>query len=149
MKKFENLLFWPVLVLLFFSASKYGVASTDIMVADTYYIISSATIAGSFAVWLLVVIFLLKRMRRRHRVINKKFAIIYIALTLLFFGVFLGLGLVNGGSAGGNFTDSQLDALIFRNQLRVVCAWCCLVVQVIFLIYFTMQIMKKPVANDV
>jgi heme O synthase-like polyprenyltransferase len=145
MKKIENLLFWPVLVLLFFSASKYGGASTDIHVADTYYIVSNAAVAGGFAVWLLVVIFLFKRIRRRHQAVHNKFAFTYITLTVLFFGVFLGLGLVSGGSAGGNFTDSQLDALMFRTQLRMVCAWCYLFVQVIFLIYFIFQLFKKPV----
>lgn len=143
MKKIENWLFLPVLILLFFSASKYGGASTDINVSDTYFIIPNAAIAGVFAAWLFLVIFLFKRIRRRHQVVHKKFAIIYITLTLLFLGVFLGLGLVAGGSAAGNFTNSDLDALIFRNQLRVWCAWCCLLVQVIFLIYFIVQIVKS------
>lgn len=143
MKKIENWLILPVLILLFFSASKYGGASTDINVSDTYFIIPNAAIAGGFAVWLLLVIFLFKQIRRRHQVVHKKFAFIYITLTLLFFGIFLGLGLVSGGSAAGNYTSSDLDALIFRNQLRVWCAWCCLLVQVIFLIYFIIQIVKS------
>src|SRR5690349_11417001 len=98
MKKIENFLFWPVLVLLFFCITKYGSTSTDINFHDTYYIIPSSTIAGSFAGWLLVVIFLLKRIRHRHQVVNNKFALIYIALTILCLGVFLSLGFVSGGS---------------------------------------------------
>jgi hypothetical protein len=147
MKKFENWLFLPVLILLFFSASKYGAASVDIEVADTYYIVSSAKIAGIFALWLLFVFFLLKRLRRRQQVLPKKIAIAYITLTVLFLGLFLGLGFVGGGSAAGNFTDSDLDGLIFRNKLRMTCAWGCLIVQVIFLIYFIIQMVKRPATS--
>ena len=145
MKKIENILFWPVLILLFLSASKYGAASNAIEFNDTYYIILNSHSAGSFAVWLLVVIFLFKFIRRRRQVVNKKFALAYITLTLLLFGVFIGLGFVKGGSAAGNFTTTDLDALMFRNQLKVACAEGCLLVQVIFLIYFFIQILKKPV----
>ena len=145
MKKIENILFWPVLILLFFSASKYGRSSTDINVNDTYHIIPNSYVAGTFALWLLLVIFLLKLIRRRRQVVNKKIALTYIALTLLLGGGFLSLGLVSGGSVAGNFTTADLDALLFRNQLRMTCAWCFLLVQVIFLIYFIVQIIKKPV----
>jgi hypothetical protein len=149
MKKIENILFWPVLILLFLSASKYGSTTTDVNVSDTYYIISSGAIAGAFAGWLLVVIFLFKLIRRRHQVVNKKFALTYIALTILLFGVFISVGFVKGGSAAGNYTTADLDALMFRNQLKVACAEGCLLVQVIFLIYFIIQIVKKPVPSHV
>jgi hypothetical protein len=147
MKKIENILFWPVLILLFFSASKYGAASTDIYLHDAYYIVANSYVAGTFALWLLLVIFLLKLIRRRHQAVNKKFVLTYITFTLLLLGGFLGLEFVSGGSAAGNFTTADLDALMFRNQLRVLCAWCFLLVQVIFLTYFIIQIVKKPVAG--
>jgi hypothetical protein len=148
MKKIENFLFWPVLVILFFSISKYGSTAADIHWNDTYYIIPSSAIAGVFAGWLLLVIFLLKRIRHRHQVINKRFTLIYIVLTILCLGVFLALGLVSGGSAAGNFTTADLDALMFRNQLKLVAAWCCLLLQVIFLIYILYQLLKRPVNHD-
>jgi|GEM_PF-4774469 len=144
MKKIENILFWPVLVLLFLSASKYGAASNAIELNDTYYIILNSHSAGIFAAWLLLVVLLFKFIRRRHQVVNKKFAITYIVLTLLLFGVFIGLGFVQGSSAAGNFTTADLDALMFRNQLKVACAEGCLLVQVIFLVYFFVQMVKKP-----
>jgi hypothetical protein len=148
MKKIENILFWPVLVLLFFSASKYGATSTDIHFHDTYYIVANSYVAGTFAVWLLLIIILLKLIRRRHQAVNKIFVLTYITLTLLLLGGFLGLEFVSGGSAAGNFTTADLDALMFRNQLRVVCAWCFLLVQVIFLGYFLYQLIKKPVNHS-
>jgi hypothetical protein len=149
MKKIENILFWPVLILLFFSASKYGSTSTDIHFHDTYYIIPSRVISGGFVVWLLVLIFLFKLIRRRHQVVNNKFVLIYITLTALSLGVFLGLEFVKGGSAAGNFTYADLDALMLRNKLRILSAWCLLLVQVMFLIYFIVQIVKKPVPSGV
>jgi len=145
MKKIENILFWPVLILLFFSASKYGSTSTDIHWSDTYYIISSGVIAGIFAGWLLLAVLLFKLIRRRHHTVQKMFTLIYSTLTVLLLGVFLGVGLVKGGSAVGTYNTADLDALMFRNQLKVACAEGCLLVQVIFLIYFFIQIVKKPV----
>ena len=144
MKKIENILFWPVLILLFLSASKYGAMSTDIQYNDTYHIIPNSYVAGSFAGWLLMVIFLIKGLRRRQQVIHKKIVLTYILLTVLLLGVFLGLGFVSGGSAAGNFTTADLDALMFRNQLKLLCAEGCLLVQVIFLIYLIIQLVKKP-----
>ncbi|OQP39783.1 hypothetical protein A4H97_16295 [Niastella yeongjuensis] len=145
MKKIENILFWPVLILLFFTASKFGRASTDLNIDDSYYIIPNSYVAGTCALWLLLVVFLLKLIRRRHQTVNKKITLTYMGVTLLLVTGFLALGLVNGGSAAGNYTTSDLDALMFRNQLRVLCGWCFLLVQVIFLIYFFVQIVKKPV----
>jgi hypothetical protein len=149
MKKIENMLFWPVIVLLFLSASKYGAMSTDVQFNDTYYIVSNSQIAGIFAVWLLVVVFLFKLIRRRHQVVNKKFTLSYILLTVLLLGIFLGVGFVKGGSAVGTYNTDDLDALLFRNKLKLACAEGCLLVQVIFLLYFFIQIVKKPAPSGV
>jgi len=149
MKKIENILYWPVLILLFLSISKYGAMSADVDFNDNFYIILISHIAGTFAVWLLVAIFLFKLIRRRQQVVNKKFALSYMVLTVLLLGVFLGIGLVKGGSAGGTYTTADLDALMFRNQLKVACGEGCLLVQVIFLIYFFIQMVKKPVPSGV
>lgn len=148
MKKIEHILFWLVLILLFLSASKYGSQSTDLQFNDTYYIIYNSHIAGTFAVWLLLVVLLFKMIRRRHQVVNKKLALGYILLTAVLLGAFLGLGFVKGGSAAGNFTTADLDALMFRNQLKTVLAGCCLVLQVIFLGYFLFQLFKRPVNHN-
>lgn len=144
MKKIENILLWPVFILLFVCVSKFGAITTDIQYHDTYYITPNSYIAGSFAGWLLLVVFLLKQVRRRHQVIHTGIILTYTLITVLLLGVFLGLGFVSGGSAAGNYTTDDLDALLFRNQLKLLCMEGCLLVQVLFLIYIIIQLVKKP-----
>jgi hypothetical protein len=120
MKKIENWLLWPILVLVFCSISKYGDTTTDVHFSDTYYVIKNSFITGWFLAWLLIVFFLFKLVRRRHQ------------------GVFLG-----GGSPAG-YSDSQLDKLIFYDKVREVTAFGLLLTQVIFLGYVVVQILKKP-----
>ena len=117
MKKIENWLVWPALVLLFFAASKYSRSTTDIHVHDTYYVVANSPIAVWSILWLGIVFFLFKAIRRRHLSINKKFAIPYYLLTLLIFLVFW---LPTGAETGVNgISDAQLDRWILYNQLRL------------------------------
>lgn len=144
MKKIENWLLWPILVLIFCSISKYGDTTTDIQLNDTYYVINNNIITGWFLVWLLIVFFLFKLIRRRHHTVNTKFAVAYIVLTVLFFGVSWGSGFFGGGSPAG-YSDSQLDKLIFYDKLRTQTILGLVLIQVIFLVYFIVQLLKKPV----
>ena len=144
MKKIENWLLWPILVLIFCSISKYGDTSTDIHFHDTYYVINNSTITGWFLVWLLIVFFLLKLIRRRHQSINNKFAILYMVLTVLLFIISWGSGFMVSGSPAG-YSDSQIDKLLFYDRLRTQTALGLVAIQVIFLIYFVVQQLKKPV----
>jgi hypothetical protein len=128
MKKIENWLLWPILILIFCSISKYGDTATDIHWNDTFYVINNSFITGWFLAWLLIVFFLFKLIRRRHQAINNKFAITFM-----------------GGGSPAGYSDSQIDNLIFYNQVRVVTALGLLVTQVIFLVYFVVQLLKKPV----
>ncbi|AEV97412.1 hypothetical protein Niako_1033 [Niastella koreensis GR20-10] len=123
--------------------------TTDIDVSDTYFIIKNSQIAITFVLWLLIVVFLFRMIRRRHQAVNKKFVVAYTVITALLLGLFLGLGLVKGDSAAGTYNTEDLDALMFRNQLKVWCMEGCLLVQVIFLIYFFIQMVKKPVPSGV
>lgn len=149
MKKIENFLFFPIIVLLIYSISKYKDASIDILAFDTFYVTQSGYVTGLFACWLFVVILLLKVIRRRQGLVHRKFVFTYNTLTLLFFGVFM-LGAWSTAPANGaGYSNKELDALIFKNQLRLVATWCFLVVQFIFLIYFIIQLVKKPVHANV
>lgn len=145
MKKIENFLFWPVLVLVFCSISKYGDMPTDVHWKDTFFVIKNSIITGCFLAWLIVVIMLFKLIRRRHQSVHTRFAVTYIVLTLLLFSVSWLSGFLGGGSPAG-YSDSQLDKLIFYNQVRIITAACLLAVQVVFLVYFVVQLLKKPVA---
>jgi drug/metabolite transporter (DMT)-like permease len=144
MKKIENWLIWPVLLLLFYSASKHSDTASDIILNDTFYVISNASISGWFALWLVIVIILFKIIRRRHLLVNQILAFTYITLTLLLFGFYLLISFVGGGPKASGFSDSELDAWIFYNQLRIVTACCFFLTQVIFLIYFVVQLKKQP-----
>jgi hypothetical protein len=144
MKKFENFLLITVLILLFYSASKYSDTSIDIHYHDTYYLISGAAIGGWFALWLLIVFLLLKIIRRRHHFVHPIFTLIYGVLTLVFLGVIFALTRVGGPSNRAGYSAADLDALIFRNQMSMLAVWCLLALQVIFMIYFIVQLLKKP-----
>lgn len=144
MKKTENWLLLPILVLIFCSISKYGDTTTDIQLSDTYYVINNNIITGWFLAWLLIVFFLFKLIRRRHQFVHTKFAAAYIILTVLFFGISWGSGFFGGGSPAG-YSDSQLDKLIFYDRVREVTAFGLLLMQVIFVVYFVIQLIKKPV----
>jgi hypothetical protein len=146
MKKIENWLLWPILVLIFCSISKYGDTTTDVHFNDTYYVINNNFITGWFLAWLLIVFFLFKLIRRRHQFVNVKFAATYIVLTVLFFTVSWGSGFLGGGSPAG-YSDSQLDKLIFYDKVRSLTAVGLLATQVIFLVYFVVKLLKKPVVS--
>jgi len=142
MKKIENLLFLPVLALCFYGASKYSSTTLDIHFQDTYFVIYNATIVGWSLAWLLGVIVLFKVIRQRQQTINIKFAIPYIVLTLL---LFLVLWLPSGAETGDNgISDEQLSRWLLYNQLRMVAAILFAMAQVTFLIYFIVQLMKRP-----
>jgi hypothetical protein len=145
MKKIENFLFLPVLILLFYGASKYSSTVTDIHLHDTFYVITNASITGWFLAWLGIVFILFKIIRRRHVIIHTKFALTYIVLTPLLFGVFIVAGLVGGPSNMSGYSDADLDVVIARNLFRMVTVYCFLAVQFIFLIYFIIQMVKKPI----
>jgi len=142
MKKIENLLFLPVLALCFYGASKYSSTTLDIHLYDTYYVVAIAPLTGWALAWLLGVILLFKVIRRRHQSINIKFAIPYIALTLV---LFLVLWLPSGAETGDNgISDEQLSRWLLYNQLRVAATTLFALAQVTFLIYFIVQLMKRP-----
>ena len=145
MKKIENWLLLPVLVLLFYAASKYSSTTTDVHYHDTYFVVSNGMIAGSCLIWLGIVFLLFKMIRRRHQTINIKFAIPYFILTLLIFLVFW---LPTGAETGENgISDTQLDSWLFYNQLRILSGYIFLFAQITFLIYFIFQFFRRPLGK--
>jgi hypothetical protein len=52
---------------------------------------------------------------------------------------------VGGPSDRSGYTDADLDLVIARNLFRMVTVYCFLAVQFIFLIYFIIQMVKRPV----
>jgi hypothetical protein len=144
MKKIENWLLWPILFLLFYSISKYGDITTEIYWSDTFYLVTHASLAGWFLAWLVIVLILFKLIRHRQVIIHTKFAFAYIVLTILLFGVFLAAGFVGSRPSNGSiFSDADVDRLMARNLFRTITVYCFLTVQVIFLVYFIVQL-RRP-----
>jgi hypothetical protein len=145
MKKIENWLLLPVLILLFYAASKYSSTTTDIHYHDIYFVVSNGAIAGCCLIWLGIVFILFKIIRRRHQLVNIKFAIPYYMLTGLIFLVFW---LPTSAETGENgISDSQLDWWLFYNQLRILSGYIFLFAQVTFLIYFIFQLFRRPLSK--
>jgi hypothetical protein len=146
MKKIENILFIPAVILLFISISKKNTAVTDIHFHDTYYVVSNAAIAGGFLGWLILVITFLKLIRWRHQSINIKFVSPYIILTLVLYLVF-SLANPPQGSTNG-ISDAQLDRWVLYHQIRIGAILVFLLIQVIFLVYFIVQLFKRPAVRS-
>jgi hypothetical protein len=140
MKKIENILFIPAVILLFLSISKKNTAVTDIHFSDTYYVVSNAAIAGGFLGWLILVIIFLKLIRWKHQAINIKFASPYIILTLVLYLIFSLANPPQSGTAG--MSDAQLDRWVLYNQVRMGAAIVFALIQVVFLIYFAWQMIR-------
>jgi heme/copper-type cytochrome/quinol oxidase subunit 1 len=143
MKKIENWLVLPLILLLFYGASKHSsTTTTDVHFHDTYYVIANRIVAGCCLIWLAIVYVLFKNIRRRHQSIDRRYAIPYLVLTLF---IFLAFWLPTGVETGMNgISDAQLDKWLFYNQLRILSVYIFVFAQVSFLIYYIVQMVRKP-----
>ena len=145
MKKIENWLFLPVLVLLFYSASEYSAATTDIHLNDSYYIISNASIARGLLTWLILVFIFFKVMRRRNPNLNNRLVVSYMVLTGSLLSVWYIASGVLGAKTSSGFSDAELNRWVLFNQIRMTAGFVFGLVQVIFLVYFVVLLLKKRV----
>jgi hypothetical protein len=143
MKKIENFLFLPVLILLFYTRSAAAENTTFFHWQHNSVEFNNGSAAGWALAWLTLVFLLFKIVRLRHRTINLKFAISYNVLSLLFFLV---LCLPTSPETGVNgISDAQLYRWNLYNQTRAMSWTIFILTQVIFLIYFIFQLIKKPI----
>jgi len=145
MKKIENWLFLPVLILLFYSASEYSASTTDIHLGDSYYIISNGSIARGLLTWLILVFIFFRIIRRRNPSPNRRLVVGYMVLTLLLLAVWYIASAVLGSKTSSGFSDEELNRWVLFNQIRMTAGFVFGLVQVIFLIYFVVLLLKKPV----
>jgi len=135
MKKIENWLIIPALLLFFYWISNYGKTSINIHWHDTYYVLDNKALSGRFLIWLTIVFIFFKIIRARHGSINRKFAVTYIVLTLLLFIIF---------SLPVELDGRNLEKWSLFNQVRIIVGAIFLLAQVMFLIYYFVQLIKKP-----
>lgn len=140
--KIENWLLLPMLILLFYTRSAAAENTTSFHFQDNAVEFNNGSAAGWALVWLILVFLLWKVVRLRHRTVNIKFAISYILLSLLFF-VVLCLPTSPETSANG-ISDTQLYMWNLYNSIRAMSWNIVMLTQLIFLIYFIIQLIKRP-----
>ena len=130
----------PVLVL--YGWSLTGATSTlDIHLHDTYYVLEKVSTLRILGGFLLILFGLYKTIRFRHETINLKFAIPHILLS-----IFLPALLLIPVTSEVKYLDySNWQSYEGKFQWGPVFLLFYLLIQVIFLIYFIVQLAKKTV----
>jgi heme/copper-type cytochrome/quinol oxidase subunit 1 len=82
MRKIENILLLPVLVLIVLLFLT-GDATLDFHLHDTYFVIALAHVIKWFLYWLMVAYILYTVIRYRHKRVNTAWAITHISLTII------------------------------------------------------------------
>jgi hypothetical protein len=140
MKKIENWLLLPVLVLFCWSLVAYHY-TLDIHLHDTYFILEGASTMRILAGYLLIMYGLYKTIRNRHQTINRIFAVSHILISLFFTGL-----LLLPFTREVRYIDySNWNSYQSKLNMGAIAIIFYLLTQVIFLIYFIAQLIKKPV----
>ena len=141
MQKVENSLLLAVLFLFVWSLTVTG--SMDLHLHDTYFVIAGVSALRFLAGFFLILFGLYKTIRHRHDVINLFIAVPHILLTFILIGSLL-----------ASFGEKRNYVEFSTWQAEGKLLWCAvglmsfLLIQVIFLIYFLVQIIKKPAPGD-
>jgi heme/copper-type cytochrome/quinol oxidase subunit 1 len=148
MKKIENILLLPVLVLivLMFLA---GDATLDFHLHDTYFVIALAHVIKWFLYWLVVAFILYTVIRYRHKRVNTAWAITHISLTIIpivliwYLAVPPQLNLSDGHDYWA-FEQAFQSKWEWRNLWLVILALAFLLTQIVFLVYFVTRLFQTP-----
>lgn len=141
MKKIENWLLFPVLVLFCWSFANPG--TLDFHIHDTYFVIAGVSVWRYFAAFLLIVFGLYKTIRNRHQTINRVFAVSHILITILLTGF-----MVIPFTSEPKYIDySNWKSYQSKLQWDAIAVITYLLTQVIFLIYFIIQMVKRPIGT--
>ena len=137
MQKVENSLILPVLFLYVWSLTISG--SLDFHLHDTYFVVEGFSALRGLAGFLLILFGLYKTIRYRHDIINLFIAVPHILLTCILIGC-----LLVSFEGKRNYVDfSSWNSV----QLGAMGLLSFLLLQVIFVIYFIVEIIKKPVPS--
>jgi hypothetical protein len=142
MRTIENWLLLPVLVLYIWSLNLID-DSLDIHLHDTYYVLEGVSFTRVLAGFLLLIFGLYKIIRYRHQFINRVFALPHILLSVL-----LTAFLLYPVTAKPRDLDYN-NWLVYQKygQRSAVAGLLFVLIQVIFLVYFVVQLLKKPVVS--
>jgi hypothetical protein len=142
MKKIENWLILPVLVLYCWSFANPG--TLDLHLHDTYFVIAGVSLWRYFAGFLLIIFGLYKTIRNRHQTINPVFAVPHILITMVLIGF-----LVIPFTTEKRYIDySNWTSYQSKLQWEAIAVISYLLTQFIFLIYFIIQLIKKPATHN-
>jgi len=138
MRKIENWLLLPAFILLFRSIIE-PLQSFDIHLHDTYFVFDGVSLLRFPAYALLIIFGMYKTVRHRHENIDPVFALPHIVITILLTGV-----LLFPSTTGKRYVDFTNWSTIGFMQWNVLSFVAYLLVQVIFLGYFVVQLIRKP-----
>lgn len=100
MKKIENLLVLPMLLLLVWAIFSKG-ATLDFHIYDTYYVVDSAWLALQMLIVVLLFFVLYKLVRRRHQRVSRTWVITHFSVsTALILITWFSVGMFNKRSKG-------------------------------------------------
>jgi hypothetical protein len=148
MKKIENVLLLPVLVLIVLIFLT-GNATLDIHLHDTYYIIAYSQLVKWFLYWLVVVFILYTVIRYRHKRVNTVWAVTHISITIVLIALNWYLVVSPGFEGSGEGANIAYNMAAFRkwelyNQWSIVTMLAFLLTQIIFLVYFVTRLFQTP-----
>jgi hypothetical protein len=141
MKKIENVLLLPALVLLVLIFVKRR-STLDLHLHDTYYVIANAAIVKWFLYWIIVQFILYTIIRRRHGPLSKKWAVTHISITVLLIGLILFLPHTQERAPVDYKTI--LERWQWYNEAMLAAMLAFLLSQIVFLIYFVIRLFQSP-----
>jgi hypothetical protein len=148
MKKIENLLLLPVLLVLL-TLLPDSMANIFISGGFTFYVIANSAVMPFVIGFLFLAFAFYKLIRRRHGAVDHRWAWGHIGGSFLLLAVFECCILYRGMAAWHLNTvtsDSYYTAytyLVISQQVLIVTALLFVAIQIIFLLYFIIQLLKK------
>jgi hypothetical protein len=147
MKKIENLLLLPFLFALY-GVNRASANLLSIAFHDSYFVINPAGVSMWFLCYLIVLFLLYKVIRMRHQTVNWLWATGHITFTF-FLIVTVWWSFEYSGSPLSGFSLSKSDdfaAWVSYNRVLVFSALTFSLIQVVFWIWFILQMIRKQKA---
>ena len=149
MKKVENLLLLPIVVLFVLSLLA-GNSTLDIHLHDTYYVINNYNLAKWFTWWLVVMFILYKLIRRKQGRVDERWAVPHIAVTVVLIALMWFPAVMDNGPMPRRYLDygnDMLQQMITWYRIIFIGGLVFALVQLAFLVYFIIQLIRSPRPN--